>query len=292
MIHQWWNVATYSHILLIPAIVFWLAWQRRDDLARIEPRPSWIGIAALAIAGLVWLAGRASGLNLIAHTGAVGLILAAIIAVLGVRIAALLAFPLGMMVFLVPFGQEIVPALQAITAELAIALTHWSGVPAQTDGIYIDTPAGLFVVAEACSGVRFLIAAFAIGVLVCFTAFDSWSRRAAFMAACIIVPISANGVRAWGTIYIAQSQGVEFAAGFDHIVYGWIFFAVVLALLIGGARPFFQRTADDVGPSVEEVMRHPLVNALSRLNGRWWPVLAALIVIGIAAAIAAALLGG
>ena len=55
-------------------------------------------------------------------------------------------------VFLVPFGDEIIPPLQAITAEIAIALTLWSGVPAQIDGIYIDTPVGLFIVAEACSG--------------------------------------------------------------------------------------------------------------------------------------------
>ena len=46
------------------------------------------------------------------------------------------------------------------------------------------------------------------------------------MAASVLVPILANGVRAWGTIYIAHLTTPEFAAGFDHIVYGWIFFAL------------------------------------------------------------------
>ena len=66
-----------------------------------------------------------------------------------------------------------------------------------------------------------------------------------FMAASVIVPVLANGVRAWGTIYIAQSQGVEFAAGFDHIVYGWIFFAVVMTAVLGASWRFFDRSPDD-----------------------------------------------
>jgi exosortase/archaeosortase family protein len=62
-------------------------------------------------------------------------------------------------------------------------------------------------VAEACSGVKFLIAMVALGVLVANVCFRSWHRRAAFMALCVAVPILANGVRAWGTIYAAQYVG-------------------------------------------------------------------------------------
>ena len=292
MAHLWWNVDTYSHILLVPFIAGWLAWERRDDLRAIDGAPSWLGIAAFGLACLIWLAGRASGLNLVAHAGAVAMLPAAALAVLGVRITALLAFPLAFLAFLVPFGDEIVPALQQLTAKLAIALTRASGVPAAVEGIYIDTPAGLFIVAEACSGVRFLIASVAIAVLVCFTAFSSWKRRAAFMVAAVVVPILANGVRAWGTIYVAQSQGVEFAAGFDHIVYGWIFFALVLALLLGAARPFFERTPDEAGLTVAEVRDSAWLDPLTRFDARSVAFGAAFVAIAAAAAIAARLLAG
>jgi hypothetical protein len=60
------------------------------------------------------------------------------------------------------------------------------------------------------------------------------------MAACVIVPVRANGVRAWATIYVAQFVGAETATGFDHIVYGWLFFAIVLAVLLGAAWRFFE----------------------------------------------------
>ena len=93
--------------------------------------------------------------------------------------------------------------MQTVTAEIAIVLLGLTGVPAHLEGIFITTPTGYFEVAEACAGVKFLIAMVAFGALVANVCFRSWPRRIAFLAAAIVVPILANGVRAWGTIYIA-----------------------------------------------------------------------------------------
>ena len=244
---QWWSISTYNHILFIPPIVAWLVWLRRGELARLEPKAWPPGLALVFGALFVWLLGELAGVNLVAQAGAVGALQMATLTLLGPRAAWGLLFPLAYMVFLVPFGDELVPALQMITAELVIGLTEASGIPATIDGVFIDTPAGLFEVAEACSGVKFLIAMIALGVLVAQTCFTRWKHRMLFLAASVAVPILANGVRAWGTIYIAQSQGIEFAAGFDHIFYGWIFFAIVVALVLGAAWRHFDRDPEDPG---------------------------------------------
>ena len=251
ILHQWWNIDTYNHLLLVPFIIGWLALLKAGELAKIAPHPCLPGLALVAAGLGLWWAGRSADINLIAHSGAVGALQGAVIAVVGLRAALLLALPLAMGVFLVPFGDEIITPLQFITADITIALTRWSGIPANIDGIYIDTPAGLFIVAEACSGVKFLIAMVTLGVLVCFTRFASWRRRALFLAACVIVPILANGVRAWATVYVAQYVGAEKASGFDHIVYGWIFFAIVVAAMLAGAWRFFEREPDDYGWEAE-----------------------------------------
>lgn len=264
MLHQWWNIDTYTHILLVPVIITWLVRLKAGELARIEPRPWLPGLAIVAAGLALWLAGRATGINLIAHAGAVGALQGVVVAAIGSRASLLLALPITFGVFLVPFGDEIIPPLQLITADIAIALTHWSGIEAVTDGIYIDTPVGLFIVAEACSGVRFLIAMVTLAVLVAFTRFDSWSKRALFMLASILVPIIANGIRAWGTIYIAQSQGVEFAAGFDHIFYGWIFFAIVVAVILAAAWRYFEREPEDFGWRAEELDALEITGKLER----------------------------
>lgn len=241
MARQWWDISTYNHVLLVPPILGWLVWQRWPQLQTLTPKAWWPGLVPLAAAAFLWLLGAMSGLDLARQAGVVGMLGACVPLLLGPRVSAGLVFPLGYLVFLVPIGEELVNVLQTITADITIALTHLSGIPAVIDGVFIDTPAGLFEVAEACSGVKFLIAMIAFGVLAANVCFLSWWRRAAMLATCIVVPILANGVRAWGTIYAAQFFGVEAAAGFDHIVYGWFFFAIVLALVIAISWRFFDR---------------------------------------------------
>lgn len=259
MAHQWWNIDTYSHILLIPPIIAWLTWLRRAELARVSPQGWWPG-ALWLVSGLgLWTVGRALDINLIAQTGTVTAFQGAVIAILGLRASLLLAFPLFYSFFLVPFGDEIIPQLQAITAHITTWLTIASGIDTVSDGIYIDTPAGLFIVAEACSGVKFLIAMVALGVLVAHTCFTSWRSRALLMLACIVVPIIANGIRAWATIFIAQYIGAEAAGSFDHVVYGWFFFGIVIAMVLGVAWRWFERDPEDAGFSAAQVAGLELV---------------------------------
>jgi exosortase A len=263
MAHQWWDASTYNHILLVPPILAWLVRLRWPELSRLRPRAWWPALALLAGGALAWFAGTELSINTVSQLGTVVMLQAVVVALLGPRVAAGLLFPLAYMVFLVPFGDELVPVLQAMTADMAVALTRASGVPAIIEGVFIDTPAGLFEVAEACSGVKFLVAMIALGTLVAHLCFASWKRRALFMAAAVIVPVLANGVRAWGTIYIAQSQGIEFAAGFDHIVYGWIFFAAVMIAVLGASWRFFDRSPDDPLIDAAAIEASPLLARLA-----------------------------
>lgn len=292
MADKWWNISTYNHVLFVPFIICWLVWARRAELAQLTPSPWWPGLVALTGALFLWLLGTIAGVNSLSQLGAVAMLQASVAVLLGPRVAAALLFPLGFMLFLVPFGDEMVPALQMITAKLVIELIHFSGIPAVIDGVFIDTPAGLFEVAEACSGVKFLVAMIALGVLVMHTCFLSWKRRALFMAAAIALPILANGVRAWGTIYIAQSQGVEFAAGFDHIFYGWIFFALVVLALLAGAWRWFDRSPEDMGPDIGAIERSPLLASLSGMTMRGNYAVGGILSLGLLFAAWAALASG
>jgi len=200
----------------------------------------WLGAGAAA-----WLLGDAAGVSLFRHFGLVVMLQGAIAALLGREAVRALLFPLFYALFLVPAGEELVPALQGITAQISMALLGLAGIPAHIEGVFITTPSGYFEVAEACSGVKFLVAMFALGVLIANLCFRSWRRRLAFVAAALVVPVLANGVRAFATIYIAGETSSDAAAGFDHVVYGWFFFGIVIAVLMAGAWRYFDRPADD-----------------------------------------------
>jgi exosortase A len=241
----WWESATFNHCFLILPLIAWLIWQRIPELRQIAPAAWAPGLIAVASGAAAWLLGDVGGVAVMRHAGLVLMLQGAVVACLGKAASRGLAFPIFYAIFLVPAGEEIVPLLQTVTAKMSMVLLGLAGIPAHIEGIFISTPAGYFKVAEACSGLRFLVAMLAYGALVANVCFRSWRRRAAFMVAALIVPILANGVRAAGTILVADRSGVEFAVGFDHILYGWIFFAIVILLLMAAGWRFFDRKPGD-----------------------------------------------
>jgi exosortase A len=241
----WWNSSTYNHCLLLPPIIAWLVWQRWDELSQLTPVSWRPGLLLVSAGAAAWLLGYAGGISLGRHLALILMLQGAAVTLLGRAVARGLAFPLFYLLFLVPFGDEFLPAMQTITAKLALGLLSLSGIPAHLEGVFITTPAGYFEVAEACAGVKFLVAMVALGALVANLCFRSWRRRMLFMIASIVVPVLANGVRAWGTIYVAEGTSVAYASGFDHIVYGWFFFAGVIALIMAVAWRFFDRRVSD-----------------------------------------------
>jgi len=245
MVRTWWSISTYNHCLLIIPILYWLVQQRQEELAKISPEIWMPGLLLTGIASLGWLLGEAAGVSFARHLGLLMMLQGVVVTLLGPTVARGLIFPLGFSFFLVPFGEEFVPFLQMVTAKLSMIFLGWADIPAFIDGIFISTPTGYFEVAEACSGIMFLIAMLAYGALVSNVCFQSWNRRILFMIASVIVPVFANGIRAFGTIYIAHHTSLDFAVGFDHIFYGWFFFAFVLILVMAIGWPFFDRKIDD-----------------------------------------------
>ena len=241
----WWTSSTFTHCLFILPLVGWLIWQRRSEVALLTPRIWAPGLVLVGAAGFGWILGEAAGVSLIRHVSLVVMLQATVITLLGPTVARGLMFPLFYLFFLVPFGEELVPPLQTVTAKLCMIFLGWAGIPAHIEGVFISTPTGYFEVAEACAGVKFLVAMVAYGALVANVCFQSWWRRIAFMALVLVVPILANGIRAYGTIHISALTSNDFAEGFDHVLYGWFFFGLVMAIVMGIAWKFFDRGIDD-----------------------------------------------
>ena len=137
-----------------------------------------------------------------------------------------------------PFGEFLTPGLQDITTFFIRHGLEILGVPAYIDGYVIEIPQGTFFVAEACAGLRFLIASIAFGCLYALLMYRSPLRRGVFILVSILVPIIANGFRAIGIVYLGYILGSAEAAAADHILYGWIFFSLVILLLIALGLPF------------------------------------------------------
>ncbi|HKE45087.1 MAG TPA: exosortase A [Steroidobacteraceae bacterium] len=227
----WSAGGTYAHGWLIGPISAWLVWRQRAHLRRIPIKPDALAIAGVIPCCATWMLARAVDVAVVEQAAAVLLLPLLVWGVLGRKLARAIAFPLAFLVFAVPFGEALVPWLTQFTADFTVHALRLSGVPVFREGFYFTTSGGQFLVAKACSGVRYLSASLATGTLFAWLAYHSWRRRAAFIACAFVVPIIANGIRAYGIVMIAHLSNMRIAVGIDHIIYGWLFFGLVMLLM-------------------------------------------------------------
>lgn len=237
MAAQWWSSSTYSYGFLILPVALFVAWRRRAALAAVPVRPAWIPVLLALPVALAWALGQMLGLDVVHQGAAVALVVLTVWATLGTAVARVLWFPLAYLFLMVPFGEFLVPWLMQLTADATVLGVRASGVPVFQDGYVFSLPSGDFEVIKACSGIRFLMATLAAGAVFAYVAFQSWRRRLMFMGLCLVVPVIANLVRAYGVVMLVHLSDMRFAAGGDHIFYGTIFFgAVLIGMFIVAAR--------------------------------------------------------
>jgi exosortase A len=254
-----WNRSeTFAHGFVVIPIALWVAWQRRESLRAIPATGWYPALALVLLFGAVWWVSTVAGVLSGQQFALLFMIEAAIVGIVGLRLARALTFPLAFLLFAVPFGEFLIPTLIEWTADFTVAALRASGVPVYREANHLLIPSGAWSVVEACSGIRYLIASLMVGTLYAELTYRSAWRKAGFIALAIAVPIVANWVRAYGIVMLGHLSDNRIAVGVDHLIYGWIFFGVVMALLFwigslwrepaGTAGPV--RIADGSGPAV------------------------------------------
>jgi exosortase A len=232
MAQTWYYSNTFNHGFLILPIAAFLAWRKRGELANAPVAPDWRGGVGLALGALLWLLGDASGTLIVQELSVIIILQALVLAVFGKAVFRVLLFPLSYLYFAVPFGLELIPPLQTVTAFLSVGLLKLVGIPVFSDGYLISIPGGDWYVADACSGIRYVISSLALGGLFAGMMYVTWWRRALVLVVAVVVPILANGVRAFGIILLAYLTDNKLATGVDHLIYGWFFFTLVSGVVL------------------------------------------------------------
>ncbi len=227
----WIRSETFAHAWLVPPIVLWLVWRLRHELATVTPRPQpWVLLPMAGVAA-VWLLGDLAGVNAVTQFAVTALLALAVPAVLGFDLARRILFPLAFLFFMVPFGEFTTDKMMDWTADFTVWALVVTGIPVYREGLQFVIPSGTWSVIEACSGVRYLIASFMVGTLFAYLNYSSPWRRWAFVGVSIVVPIVANWVRAYMIVMLGHLSGNKIAVGVDHLIYGWVFFGLVIGIM-------------------------------------------------------------
>ena len=231
MVSVWLNNETFTHGLLIFPISFWLIWKKKDLInqaqQRLEPKALFLMIPALGL----WVLSYLVDVQITQQFAFIFLLQATLWFLLGTEIIKLILFPVLFLTFSVPFGQILIPPLMDFTANFAVHLVQLTGIPIYQEGLIFSLPTGNWSVVEECSGVRYLIASTVLGTLFAYMSYSSYKKRIIFIIISMLLPILANSLRAFGIVMIGHLSGMTLATGIDHIIYGWVFFGLVIFLL-------------------------------------------------------------
>ena len=228
MVSIWMTNETFTHGFLILPISIWLLWQNKFEISRQSPTPEPKVLLLIASILIIWLISNIVGVQLTQQLSVVALIPAIVWLLYGRNVLLTILFPMMYIFFAVPMGQSLIDPMMEFTADFTVALINLTGIPIYRDGLFFTLPTGSWSVVEECSGVRYIIASLALGTIYAYISYKSNRKRSLFILVSIIVPIIANGLRAFGIVMIGHFSGMELAVGADHLLYGWVFFGIIM----------------------------------------------------------------
>lgn len=223
-----------SHVLLVPLIGIWLFWLRRARMDLVPPRPSWSGVAVVAVGWALGRWGFHSGVQAAEHLGAYLVVLGVVLAFTGLKLLRHFAALLPLVVFAIPVPGVIREAIAQPLQQMAALVTHETliliGVDSIRQGNVLVVNGFQVAVAEACNGMRLV---FALGLVVYAFVFCLPIRttpRIILLATAPAVALVCNVVRLVPTA-VFYGFGTEEAAQTFHDLSGWAMLFVALAIV-------------------------------------------------------------
>jgi exosortase len=234
----WWESDVHRHGFVVPLIALYLAWARREELrgVAVVPSPLWGGLT-MGVAALMLLVGKAAAAVLLEEVSLLVMVTGLVLLFRGGAQARALALPIAYLTFMVPIFAEgadwIHWPFQLLAAHIGIGLLQGIGVPAFQQAQYIELPRITLEVAEACSGIRFMISVIAIGIPLAYLTQRTWVRRVGLVLFAVVIGILANGTRV-AFIGVWAYHGGEVVHGplhvFQAMFVAWIGY---VALFVG-----------------------------------------------------------
>ena len=236
----------WGHTLLIPAISGYFVWLRRDRLLAEPFRPSWWGIAVFLLGMSVYMM-SAFGPAAVQHHNVRGLgagiaLLGGALAIFGLRSFRYLWFPWA---YWLVFGQSV---SQRLLSRVTERLQDWSAIGAEilmnTLGIDVERVGNVLTihladgtshplnVAEACSGMRTLMAFMAIGVAMAALGLPRWWQRVALVVAGVPISLFVNILRV-ASLGLLSIVDPNLSAGEFHSMVGLLWLVPAFLLFLG-----------------------------------------------------------
>jgi len=237
LLYDWDNDPNYSHGFIVPFMSAFFVYERWTRLREMPIQPSALGIPILTLGMAMLVIGSVGAELFVQRVSFIVMITGLTMLILGKRILFTLSLPIVFLLFMIPLPAIVVNTiafpLQIFAAQSASFCLFNLGIPVLREGNLIFLAGTTLEVAEACSGLRSLVALLALGTVYGYFSQRQMWKRWALVILSIPIAIVANALRVTGTGVLANYWGTEAAEGFYHTFEGWLVFVVAFILLLG-----------------------------------------------------------
>ncbi len=243
---SWSKLEDWGHAYLIPVISLYLVWQKREELSKTEFRTFWPGVVPMLV-GIVGYFYAVVGIrsHMVEGLFVILTVFGLTLLLLGTQAMRYLFLPIAFLVFGVTLAErvmiEITFALQLLASQgswvMLGILGMVFGFSVELDGntLHVVTNAGEvhpLNVAEACSGMRMVVAFYALGAAAALVGCTQWWQRIALLLLAGPVALLMNMVRVT-VLGLLTLVDPDLAAGNAHTLIGTILLVPSLMLFLG-----------------------------------------------------------
>jgi exosortase A len=230
-----WNqlqIGEYSHGYLVVAISLYLILRQRRTLSTLTPCPNTWALLAVAAASLLWMLAALADVQMLQTVGLLLVVLAVVWTVVGNRVTRALLFPILFIGFAIPVWFPLSPLLQDLTADAVFGTIRLLGIPALRQENLIVLPAGRLSIEEACSGLRYLLAALTLGTLYAYLNYKTFRARLIIVLISVGAAVLSNMLRVFIVVYLGYTTDMQHPLVHDHLSLGWYLFGGLVVILL------------------------------------------------------------
>ncbi len=233
LLHDWtqFQNGEYAHGFVVLGIVAFMVWGQRSILEQTAIRPSLSPIILVLGFSMTWMIGILLGIRFVESLSFFLLIPSIILVLAGRQFVTKLLYPILFLLVAFPVWEQFLPYLQSLAASLSHILLKITGTTVLREEAYLIVPAGKFLVAEGCSGLRYLLAAMTFGGFYIYLERLTQWRAVVFFAVVIIAAILSNAIRITTVIIAGNMTNMQHPWVHEHLMLGWYIFAGMLVLV-------------------------------------------------------------
>jgi len=235
MVERWGTSEEYGYGYMIPLIVGFFVWQKKNEIENIEFTGSLAGVVLVILGCFLLVLGELAALFIVVQYAFLVALFGVILSFTGWRVFKMLLPALCLLIFMIPLPnflyQGLSAELQLISSRLGVEVIRLFGISVFLEGNVIDLGVFQLQVVEACSGLRYLFPLAALSYMAAYLFKGATWKKVVIFVSSAPITIVMNSFRIGMIGVLVEYWGIEMAEGFLHDFEGWFVFMACMLLL-------------------------------------------------------------